>query len=106
MLKNVVAENEGKIKVVKVEVDSNQDLVATYGVRIPFCATYKHKQVQESAVLFLGLVVDKHTEAMQVYGLPTLVLFNGGEAVEGSKREGALAQKGVMKWLESNGVTL
>jgi hypothetical protein len=42
----------------------------------------------------------------QVYGLPTLVLFNGGDAVEGSKREGAIAKPGVLSWLESNGVTL
>jgi thiol-disulfide isomerase/thioredoxin len=33
VLKQLDAEHAGKIKVVKVEVDANQDLVATYGVR-------------------------------------------------------------------------
>lgn len=33
ILKQLEAEHDGKIKVVKVEVDANQDLVATYGVR-------------------------------------------------------------------------
>jgi thioredoxin-like negative regulator of GroEL len=33
VLKQLEAEHAGKIKVVKVEVDANQDLVATYGVR-------------------------------------------------------------------------
>lgn len=33
VLKQLEAEHDGKIKVVKVEVDANQDLVATYGVR-------------------------------------------------------------------------
>lgn len=32
VLKQLEAEHDGKIKVVKVEVDANQDLVATYGV--------------------------------------------------------------------------
>jgi hypothetical protein len=41
----------------------------------------------------------------QVYGLPTLILFRDGEIVEGSKREGAIGKKGIINWMESNGVT-
>ena len=33
ILKQLEAEHDGKMKVVKVEVDANHDLVATYGVR-------------------------------------------------------------------------
>lgn len=43
---------------------------------------------------------------MQVYGLPTLILFKDGAAIEGSKREGAIALKGVQAWLESNGLAI
>lgn len=41
----------------------------------------------------------------QIYGLPTLMLFRDGEPVEGSKREGAIGKKGIISWMESNGVT-
>lgn len=41
---------------------------------------------------------------MQVYGLPSLLLFKDGEAVQGSKHEGAIAMPGIRNWLESNGV--
>jgi thioredoxin 1 len=34
VLKQIEAEAEGKVKIVKVEVDSNQELVAEYGVSI------------------------------------------------------------------------
>lgn len=43
---------------------------------------------------------------MQVYGLPTLMLFKDGADIAASKREGAIAMKGVQGWLESNGLTI
>jgi thioredoxin-like negative regulator of GroEL len=42
---------------------------------------------------------------MQVYGLPSLVLFRDGQAVEGSKHEGAIAMSGIRSWLESYGIS-
>lgn len=47
-----------------------------------------------------------NTLYMQVYGLPTLILFKDGAAIEGSKREGAIAMKGLQEWLESNGLAI
>lgn len=43
---------------------------------------------------------------MQVYGLPTLMLFKDGADVQGSKREGAVPKQGVLDWLESNGLSI
>ena len=43
-------------------------------------------------------------ESLSVYGLPTLLVFKGGEAVEGSKREGAITKKGLTEYLGKHGV--
>eukprot|EP00892_Ulva_mutabilis_P008394 jgi/Ulvmu1/5927/UM026_0049.1 len=72
VMKELEANSDGQLKVVKVEVDSNPELVEKY----------------------------------EVYGLPTLILFKDGADVQGSKREGAIAKKGVLAWMESNGVTI
>lgn len=37
---------------------------------------------------------------LQVYGLPTLVLFKNGEVVKGSQKEGALGKSAILKYLE------
>lgn len=37
---------------------------------------------------------------LQVYGLPTLVLFKDGEVVKGSQKEGALGKAAILKYLE------
>ena len=41
---------------------------------------------------------------VQVYGLPTLILFKNGEEVPGSKLEGAITKAKIISWLEKNGV--
>ena len=41
---------------------------------------------------------------VQVYGLPTLVLFKDGEVVKGSQKEGALGKPVILKYLEEYGV--
>ena len=41
---------------------------------------------------------------LQVYGLPTLVLFKDGEVVKGSQKEGALGKPVILKYLETYGV--
>ena len=41
---------------------------------------------------------------MQVYGLPTLILFKDGEVVEGSQQEGAIGKEKLRAYLEKHGV--
>ena len=41
---------------------------------------------------------------MQVYGLPTLVLFKDGDEVPESHWEGAMNKAKIIAWLEKNGV--
>ena len=43
---------------------------------------------------------------VQVYGLPTLVLFKDGEVVKGSQKEGALGKPVILKYLETYGLVL
>lgn len=45
-----------------------------------------------------------YTEMLQVYGLPTLLLFKNGEEMQGSKREGAVNKVMLTEYLKSNGV--
>ena len=40
----------------------------------------------------------------KVYGLPTLLLFSGGQEVEGSHKEGAVTKAVLQKWLGENGI--
>ena len=41
-------------------------------------------------------------ERYRVYGLPCLVVFKGGEELEGSHREGAITKKGLGEYLETH----
>ena len=41
---------------------------------------------------------------MQVYGLPTLILFKDGKVIEGSQQEGAIGKDKLLKYLEQHGV--
>ncbi|GIL60522.1 hypothetical protein Vafri_15070 [Volvox africanus] len=67
----VEKEYNGKLKVVKIEHDSNPQLIAKY----------------------------------KVYGLPTLIVFNNGEEVPGSKREGAITKGLLEQYLSKYGVS-
>eukprot|EP00884_Botryococcus_braunii_P008999 jgi/Botrbrau1/180/Bobra.0022s0160.1 len=44
-------------------------------------------------------------EKYKVHGLPTLALFKDGKLVEGSLREGALAKKPLLEYLQKFGLT-
>lgn len=46
----------------------------------------------------------KLVEKYKVYGLPTLILFNNGEEVPGSKREGAVTKAMLMQYLKKHGM--
>ena len=37
--------------------------------------------------------------SMQVYGLPTLVVFRDGQVLDGSQREGAISEPELRKYL-------
>lgn len=37
---------------------------------------------------------------MQVYGLPTLVVFKDGKVLDGSQREGAISEPELRKYLD------
>lgn len=41
---------------------------------------------------------------LQVYGLPTLILFRDGIMVEGSLQEGAIDKKKLLAYLEKHGL--
>jgi thioredoxin 1 len=41
---------------------------------------------------------------LQVYGLPTLILFKDGKQVEGSQREGAVTKAMLQAYLTKHGV--
>jgi thioredoxin-like negative regulator of GroEL len=41
-------------------------------------------------------------ERFKVYGLPCLLVFNGGAEVEGSHREGAISRKDLVKYIEKH----
>jgi len=43
-------------------------------------------------------------EKYKVYGLPTLILFKGGEPIEGSKREGAINKAMLVDYLKKYSV--
>ncbi|CAG9461972.1 unnamed protein product [Pedinophyceae sp. YPF-701] len=68
------------------------------------------KQIEESYSGNLKVVsveVDSNpelTEKYDVYGLPTLMLFRGGEFVEGTKHEGAISKDKISAYLESHGI--
>lgn len=126
LMKKLESENEGKIKVVKIEVDGNPEIVDKYKVcspasaqQLPFRGAVSRTclpSVGQRALCgerwsWQGLAArgmqDQSPERhlMQVYGLPSLVLFRDGDIVEGSKHEGAIAFAGIISWLESYGVS-
>lgn len=41
---------------------------------------------------------------LQVYGLPTLMLFKDGDVIEGSLQEGAIDRKKLVAYLERHGL--
>lgn len=43
-------------------------------------------------------------EKYKVYGLPTLSLFNPGNATPVAQREGAIGKKALLEWLAANGI--
>ncbi|PNH04901.1 Thioredoxin X, chloroplastic [Tetrabaena socialis] len=61
----------GKLKVVKIEHDSNPKLIAEF----------------------------------KVYGLPALIVFKDGQAVAGSKREGAVTRAMLEQYLAKHGIS-
>lgn len=44
-------------------------------------------------------------EKYKVYGLPTLIIFKGGEPVPGSQREGAINKAKLLDYLASHGLS-
>jgi len=44
-------------------------------------------------------------EKYKVYGLPTLIIFRGGEPVPGSQREGAINKAKLVDYLAAHGLT-
>ena len=55
--------------------------------------------------MYTPILISSHLCIMvQVYGLPTLVLFKDGEVVKGSQKEGALGKPIILKYLEEYGV--
>jgi len=55
VLDEIANEKAGKIKVAKVDVDSNQDLASKYGIRaIPTLLIFKDGQVKEQVVGMVG----------------------------------------------------
>eukprot|EP00803_Ostreobium_quekettii_P005408 evm.model.scf_280EXC.14 EVM.evm.TU.scf_280EXC.14 scf_280EXC:77142-80347(-) len=63
-------EYAGALKIVKIDIDPNPDLVEQY----------------------------------KVYGLPTLLMFRNGEAIEGSKHEGAITKDKLIAYIRECGV--
>lgn len=45
-----------------------------------------------------------HHFFLQVYGLPTLILFKDGSMIKGSLNEGAITKPALVKYLEKYGV--
>ena len=41
---------------------------------------------------------------LQVYGLPTLILFKDGSMIKGSLKEGAITKPALLKYLEKYGI--
>jgi thioredoxin-like negative regulator of GroEL len=41
---------------------------------------------------------------VQVYGLPTLIVFKDGQVVEGGKHEGAIGKDKLLAWLKTLGL--
>lgn len=64
----------------------------------------RNRQGCKQACLILPGWLHKLRDGLQVYGLPTLVLFKDGAAVKGSQKEGALGKPIILKYLESYGV--
>jgi thioredoxin 1 len=55
VLDEIANEKTGKVKVAKVDVDSNQDLASRYGIRaIPTLLIFKDGQVKEQVVGMVG----------------------------------------------------
>lgn len=71
---------------VKVEADPNPNLVEKYQVMCDDVGGFQHSDV------------------LQVYGLPTLLIVKDGAVLEGSKHEGAIGKEKLLQYLESNGL--
>lgn len=50
------------------------------------------------------LIVLTGVALLQVYGLPTLILFKDGNMVKGSLKEGAITKPMLLKYLEKYGI--
>ena len=58
--------------------------------------TLLHGQDTDSGVALEAIAV----LCMQVYGLPTLVVFKEGKVLDGSQREGAISEPELRKYLD------
>ncbi len=115
-------EFEGGLKIVKVEADPCPNLVEKYKVISTFCTesvrdclwhvTFTVPDVCSASCVVAVRPITAQGQSshprilVQVYGLPTLVLFKDGEVVKGSQKEGALGKPVILKYLESYGVQL
>ena len=115
-------EYEGRLRVVKVETDPSPKLVEKYNVRVCVgggAGGWGGGTGLHSGLAYFGTLWPGHTLTSaacppactrtrrlhpQVYGLPCLILFRGGEPVEGSQREGAIAKKALVTYLAGFGV--
>lgn len=91
-------ELDGKLKIVKVEADPNPGLVEKYKVTCTFVP------VRFNPILkaFVCIIDRQHWQILyvQVYGLPTLVVFKDGKVLDGSQREGAISEAELRKYLD------
>jgi len=91
-------ELDGKLKIVKVEADPNPGLVEKYKVTCTFVPVGSTL----SCKLLCAYIDRQHWQVLcvQVYGLPTLVVFKDGKVLDGSQREGAISEAELRKYLD------
>ncbi len=99
-------EYEGKVKVVKVEHDSNPKLIEKYKVCVEAVAMHRGRSHTSShahggfALLSPQITSLPLPPSLQVYGLPCFILFKDGADISGSKKEGAVNQKMLTQYLQ------
>ncbi len=98
MLCHLSQELGGKLKIVKVEADPNPGLVEKYKVTCTFVPVGSTL----SCKLLCAYIDRQHWQVLcvQVYGLPTLVVFKDGKVLDGSQREGAISEAELRKYLD------
>lgn len=95
----------------KIETDPNPNLVEKYKVRFvnPFHCDDALPTCDAVQIKLLNWDIcngprNPRSAVLQVYGLPTLMLFKDGKVVEGSHSEGAVSKKSLASYMSQYGI--